>query len=117
MTVALPRVTVTASAGEAPTVTVDGHVLPAVRDAQVIVTDGGVPTLLLRLPAAALDVSLPAGVVVQRTGATAAEFAAHLDPARLESDAADMAGEDLTAGEVFAAAVARQAAEWDDVDD
>ncbi|HEY1180254.1 MAG TPA: hypothetical protein VGF17_29200 [Phytomonospora sp.] len=108
----LPKVTVMAAAGEPPTVTVDGNPLPGVRSAQITVSKDGVPQVALVLAAAEVDLALPAAVTVMRAGRTASEFAAELNPVRLEQDALARL-DDLTHGEAFAAAVAVQAALFD----
>lgn len=108
----LPKVTVMAAAGEPPTVTVDGNPLPGVRSAQVTVTADGVPQVAVVLAAAAVDLELPAAVTVMRAGRTASEFAAELNPVRLEADALQHL-DDVTQGEAFCAAVAVQAALFD----
>lgn len=110
----LPRVSVQAAAGEPPVVTVDGSVIAGVRSAQVTVAADGVPQVSLVLAATGVDVALPAGVTVLRAGGSAREFAAHLDPRRLERDALARLDDASTQGEAFAAAVALQAADADD---
>ena len=110
----LPRVSVMAAAGEAPTVTVDGSPVPGVRSAQITVGAGGVPQVSLVLDAAAVDLVLPAAVTVLRAGPTAVDFAAQLSPARLERDALERLEDDVTQGEAFTAAVAVQARIFDD---
>lgn len=110
----LPRVTVAGAAGEAPTVTVDGSQVVGVRSAQVTVSADGVPQVSLVLMASAVDVELPAAVTVLRAGPTASDFADRLSPSKLEDDALLAAmDDDVTQGEVFAAAVRIQAAEFD----
>lgn len=110
----LPKVSIMAAAGEAPTVTVDGSPVAGVRSAQVTVTADGVPQVSLVLTADAVDLDLPAGVTVLRAGPGAAEFAAQVDPRRLERDALDRLDDCPTQGEAFAAAVRAQAADFDD---
>ena len=110
----LPRVSVMAAAGEAPTVTVNGSPISGVRSAQITVTEGGVPQVSLVLTAAAVDLQLPAGVTVLTAGPTASEFARQLSPSRLEQDALERLDDDVTQGEAFAAAVVVQAAVFDD---
>ena len=110
----LPRVSVMAAPGEAPTVTVDGSLVPGVRSAQITVGAGGVPQVSLVLDAAEVDLVLPAGVTVLRAGPSAADFADQLNPQRLERDALERMDDDVTQGEAFAAAVAKQAALFDD---
>ncbi len=109
----LPRVSIMATAGEAPTVTVDGSPIPGVRSAQVTVTADGVPQVSLVLAATAVDTDLPAGVTVLQAGPSAVDFAERVDPRRLERDALEHI-EALTQGEAFAAAVRAQAADYDD---
>lgn len=109
----LPRVSIMAAAGEAPTVTVDGSPVAGVRSAQVTVAADGVPQVSLVLAAFTVDTDLPAGVTVLRAGPSAADFAERVDPRRLERDALEHI-EALTQGEAFAAAVRAQAADYDD---
>lgn len=107
------RVSITAQPGEAPSVRVNGVPIPAVRSAQVTASVDGVPQVSLVLAAAQVDLDGDAQVTVLRAGPSAAEFARHLDPRRLERDALDLL-DDQTQGEAFAAAVAAQAADYDD---
>ena len=114
MTVPLPRVSVSLlNPGEAPTVRVDGLPVAGVRSAQVTVTADGIPQVSLALSADSVDVELPAQVTVMRAGPGAVQFAQQLDPIRLEHDALEH-DDDATQGEAFAAAVAAQAADFDD---
>ena len=109
----LPRVSVMAAAGEAPTVTVDGSPIAGVRSAQITVTADGIPQVSLVLTAAAVDLDLPAGVTVLEAGPKATDFAAALSPARLERDALEHLDDGVTNGEAFAAAVRQAARDWD----
>ncbi len=109
----LPRVSIMATAGEAPVVTVDGSPVAGVRSAQVTVTADGVPQVSLVLAATVVDTDLSARVTVLQAGPSAADFAERVDPRRLERDALEHI-EALTQGEAFAAAVRAQAADYDD---
>lgn len=109
----LAHVLVHAAAGEAPTVTVDGQALPGVTSAQITVTADGVPRVALVLTAATVELELPAGVSVLRSGPSAVDFARRVDVRRLERDALDRI-DDASQGEAFAAALTVQAREFDD---
>jgi hypothetical protein len=100
--------------GQPPTVLVDDVPVAGVRSAQVTVTADGVPQVALVLAAGQVDVELPAGVTVLSAGPSATEFAASLSPARLEAAALQRLDDSATHGEAFCAAVAAQAAVFDD---
>jgi hypothetical protein len=107
------RVAITALPGEAPSVTVNGLPLPAVRSVQVTATGDGVPQVAVVFAAAQVDWDGEAAITVVKTG-SAVEFADGLDPRRLEHDALNGLEFDATQGEAFAAAVRAQAVEFDD---
>ena len=108
----LPRVHISCAAGEAPTVVVNGAPLEGVVSAQVTVAADGVPRVAVALCAASVEVELPAGVSVIRSGPSAGVFVQSLSPAWLEQDALGRS-DDASMGESFVAALAVQAAEFD----
>lgn len=108
------RVSILALPGEAPTVSINGVPVPAVKSAQVTASGDGVPQVALVLAASRVDLDTDAQITVVKAGPGAAEFADQLDPVRLEHDALDMIDEGLTQGELFARAVTLQAADFDD---
>lgn len=101
------------SPGDAPSVTVGGVLVQGVRSLQVTATQDQLPQVSLVLTAASVDIQLPAGVTVLQTGPSPSDFAAQLNPARLEGLALEyLELHDGTQGEAFAAAAAAMADEW-----
>lgn len=112
----LPRVHVKLSAdGQPPEVWINDERVPSVLGVNVSGGAGDLPRVTMTVRPGELEIDTPqAGVQVLRTGPTATEFAAALSPARLEADALARLDDAATQGEAFAAAVAVQAAAFDD---
>ena len=109
----LPKVHVTLTADGRGEVWVNDEKLPGVIAVTVMGAAGELPRVVATVRPGELTVDMPeAGVQLLRSGPSATEFAARLDPRRLERDALDRL-DDGTQGEAFAAAVAAQAAEFD----
>ncbi len=110
----LPEVRVVLNADGTGEVWVNGVKLPGVIAIQVSGAVREVPQVFVTLRPGQVVTNLPeSGVQLFTAGPTATEFAARLDPRRLERDALDRI-EDGTQGEAFAAAVAVQATDFDD---
>jgi len=111
----LPTVHITATPGEAPTVTVNGAAISGVRTAQIGVGADQMPQVIVTLTAGQVELDLPAQVGVLRAGPAASNFAQGVNPARLEGLALEhLELHDGTQGEAFAAALAQMAAEFDE---
>lgn len=112
--VTLPKVHVKLTADGMSEVWLNDEKVPAVLSVHISGAAGEVPRVTMTVRPGELTADLPeTGVQLLRAGPSATEFAASLSPARLERDALERIDE-ATQGEAFAAAVAVQAALFDD---
>lgn len=110
----LPRVHVKLTADGRGEVWVNDQQLPGVLAVNVLGAAGEVPRVVATIRPDEVTIDLPeAGMQLLRSGPSATEFAARINPRRLERDALARLDDVATQGEAFAAAVSVQAAEFD----